>query len=112
MTTVPDIVDTIDHALDDWSTSADAMRWTPEAPTVRARPVVRLDLVEIARAFDAFGTAVRHLGETLNSNVSQWIVTLRRLLPPALDHDQHHPAPLCIDGHAYHQRQRNRRRRR
>lgn len=27
-----DILETIDHALDDWATSGDAMRWTPEPP--------------------------------------------------------------------------------
>lgn len=32
-----DVLDTIDHALRDWETSADAMRWNPK-PHTRRRP--------------------------------------------------------------------------
>lgn len=28
---------------------------------------------------------------------------------PKRRHDKHHPRPLCIDGRAYHQKRRNRR---
>lgn len=32
-----DVVDLIDHAVRDWETSGDAMRWTPEPPQVEPR---------------------------------------------------------------------------
>lgn len=41
----PAVLDMIDHAIDDWETSPDAMRWTPDPPPVLKGP-------DIARLFD------------------------------------------------------------
>lgn len=39
MSTADDVIDSIDHALQDWSASPDAMRWTPEpAPPRNSLP--------------------------------------------------------------------------
>lgn len=34
----PDIIGLIDNAIEDWETSDDAMRWTPDPPTGPRRP--------------------------------------------------------------------------
>lgn len=51
--------------------------------------------------------------EAMNE-VAEVLTRLRRVAPWVLDGapDAHHPRPLSIDGHAYHRRVRNRRKRR
>lgn len=119
-----DIVDTIDHALRDWETSPDAMRWAPTADADQAdadaahlsyafparwvlgmptAPFLTVDLQpfqdELARALEV---------------VLDWVIANRRLIDAwrgLPSYDDHHPKPLPINGQDYHRRRRARRRR-
>lgn len=58
-----DILDTIEHTLDDWATSDDAMRWTPEdqqPPDLTLRIVANVE--PFVRALVAFGDRIAELG--------------------------------------------------
>lgn len=45
------ILDTIDNAISDWGTSADAMRWTPEPPSPTPGPLIIVPTMDdLARA--------------------------------------------------------------
>lgn len=65
-----DVLALIDGALEDWSTSGDAMRWTPEAPVVprlRFEPPVltEADLARVRAGFRAFADSLSALAPTI-----------------------------------------------
>jgi hypothetical protein len=108
-----DILDAIDGAVHDWEVSSDAMRWSPDPPKSPpmprpqryARVNIRIDTsvfaAELRRMFDAVAAmapALERIGRALAKVCDQ--------------HDEHHPPPLSIDGHAYRRRSQARRRRR
>lgn len=101
------IIETIDEALNDWSVSGDAMRWTPDSSEIRHKlmgprmPRFTFDVRPFMEAMEKMAQALAAIELTC--------LHLGRLLEPP--RDRHHPRPLCIDGAAYHQRQRNRRKR-
>lgn len=124
-----DIIDAIDHAITDYETSGDAMRWTPEPPVdpperegqhvswieydeTQLWPVAPTD-DELAAAFDPLGNT-RDIIVVLQPHFGRFVEVMW---------DIHHalerlwqeirrngPAPLPIDGHEYRRRTRARRR--
>lgn len=134
------IVHAIDNALTDWALSDDAMRWTPD-PTDHAAgrqtspyvPIAvrigthfdflpqryALGMVQDAMAAAAdYEAAMSRFRVVMSVDTTQFRSAMQRLvdethlwrLPSRWD--KHHPRPLTIDGHAYHQRRKNRTRRR
>lgn len=126
------VVDSINHALNDYDLGPDAMRWTTDADTLPDpnpprmgwalvfdnRPLLVVATIDTTR----FVTAMRDLQRTLATTRER----ITRNLAPFIDrlyHDLQHqhgttrcrrcnptgnPPPLTIDGHAYHRRQRRR----
>lgn len=52
-----------------------------------------------------FARAMRQVAETM-SRID--FTKIRRLVDHAHGYDEHHPKPLCIDGHEYARRRRKR----
>lgn len=118
MTTTDDVLGSIDHALRDFDTSDDAMRWTPEPapplPQLRppgfARVVIRVDIApfmaavrSITKAFGRLGNMLAKYGHALG-NPDHDVVRCHRCRPYA------NPTPLR-HGPAYRARARRRTRR-
>ncbi|HEY9251582.1 MAG TPA: hypothetical protein VIP06_02905 [Nocardioides sp.] len=65
------ILDQIDQVLDDFATSPDAMRWTPEHHPKPTRPGILLELPRPERhpamPFEQIAATVRALGEVYNA---------------------------------------------
>ena len=115
------IIDTIDNALDDWQTSADAMRWTPDAE--HARPTMPRPTVAMVARFvvdmEPFRRAMEQIAKTIAETAERlrpWLEKFAHELP---EHDktrcarcspQANPPTLCIDGREYHRRRKGRRR--
>lgn len=77
MTHADDVLDSIDHALHDWDTSADAMRWTPEpipVPPQLDPEAVRLALVRV-------GEVATRAVEAYRSIFTQFAAKMADLLP-------------------------------
>jgi hypothetical protein len=132
---VTDILDTIDGALDDW-TSPDATRWAP-APPAKAPLAPPPGFLEITPAqADAFAAQLRQGFDQMRTyfqavarSLSKTAEELTRFFHDANPRAWHQrvgirrrhcrrcvPAsartlPLCIDGHEYRRRQRARVRR-
>lgn len=123
------VVDAIDNALSDWNTSPDAMRWTTEEQLVPYPRQARLhvDFGAFAEACRQAAAAYQRACELVAAQLADMVRVLthdrnHRLLHALRDYrgftrcdrcNPHaNPPPLCIDGHAYHQRRKNRRRRR
>lgn len=108
-----DILEAIDNAIDDWSVSHDAMRWTPETPEEPVRhewailpePVhtevpwppdlivgIGVQMAEFGAGIRAAMAALDAMGEALG-----------KALNAAAG-----PKPLPIDGHEYARRRRRR----
>jgi hypothetical protein len=107
MTTSDNVLDNIDHALHDWDTSPDAMRWTPEAPP---GPVPRFDPVVFAAAAnrfaDAYRAAMRGLVQKLNE-MSPVILRAFRLMQSFDADAQVRRSAMHSE---YHRRQKRRKR--
>jgi hypothetical protein len=77
MTNADGVLDQIDHALHDWDTSDDAMRWTPEPVPVQPQldpEAVRLALVRV-------GEVATRAMEAYRSIFTQFAAKMADLLP-------------------------------
>lgn len=109
-----DIIATIDHAIGDWETSPDAMRW---GPTVTPRPAGIL--IDLAPLVEAAQRVIRNMARILNNPAFRQIMAQLAAIERAraerytvsrrADTVFTCPVPLPIDGHAYHRRQQARR---
>lgn len=85
MTATNDVLDNIDHALHDWSTSPDAMRWTPE----RARTGLTPERVDaLSRVFRTFGAAVARGIKDLARSFEQAATAYARFAHKVMEHDR------------------------
>ncbi|TDC34201.1 hypothetical protein E1211_17795 [Micromonospora sp. 15K316] len=89
-TPAPSILDTIDNAIADWETSADAMRWTPEAPEQPTGLVIHTPTLEqlataaqIAAAGDVFARIGAHFEQIRRALEPAW-----RALAPLVEADR------------------------
>jgi hypothetical protein len=126
-----DILDQIDHVLDDDGTSVDAMRWTPEVapepptPPNPAAALQRFATVAIEVNLEPFLAAMRNAAQQVGAIMRRHKRTFHLVavaqLPPR-DRRRHlarcdqcnpraNPAPLPRAARGYHQRLRSRRRR-
>ena len=80
MTNSDDVLDSIDHALHDWDTSADAMRWTPVvAPEPTVVVNVTASMIRVADAMRDAQTKIARAFINMTSQVARLQVELRRL---------------------------------
>jgi hypothetical protein len=82
MTTSDNVLDNIDHALHDWDTSADAMRWTPE-PINAPQPTVMDITASMIRVAEVMRDAQEKLARAFTNMASQVVkiqAELRRLM--------------------------------
>lgn len=104
------VLATIDEALEDWTVSGDAMRWTPDSAAVEPTgpPVVTVDPQVIIQPFvDAMSRAAKQMARAL--------IPIQRTLARHREREaarRHQPIALRIDGHEYRRRQRARKGRR
>ncbi|MDF9718070.1 hypothetical protein INN71_02655 [Nocardioides sp. ChNu-153] len=110
-----DILAAIEGALDDWETSPDAMRWTPDPPPTQPTSVLGPRIASRAVTFrvhvdlSPFITAVTEAARAMAALMAG--LHIDPLSGVARPVDTHHPRPLPIDGAAYHRRRRARTRR-
>lgn len=107
------VVDAIDNALYDWETSADAMRWAPDAPRV---PQVQPPQITLTVDTAPFVEAMCRIAEAA-AEVAKKVAPVMRRIGADFARQQeraamrrHQPIPLSIDGHEYHRRRKGRRR--
>lgn len=118
MSTSEDVLEAIDNAVEDWETSGDAMRWTPEVPDIYAA-LGPERMAALQHAFRQVSVTVRVMVRQYTRAFGRMAHRLHRL--HAAQHPKEHlrcrtcrphanPAPLCIDGHEYNRRRRRRKR--
>jgi hypothetical protein len=112
MTTSDSVLDNIDHALHDWNTSPDAMRWRPEPPPAT------VDYKKMRIAFQVIGQHVQTQMRALNKAMQQVGKVYTQVAHRLMAHDRvrcrvcrpySNPKPLAF-GAEYHRRQKRRKR--
>ena len=106
-----DILETIDNALDDWTVSGDAMRWTGDPPPAPKFPPPRMAQFNISIDLRAFREAMAKIAEAMGPMVRA-VAKFQRDLDRMAAREaarRHQPVALCIDGHEYHRRRKDRR---
>lgn len=82
MSTADDVIDSIEHALKDWGTSPDAMRWTPGVPPAQ-RPTLT-PLPSIAGVINAhvipFQEAMRQVQEAINLSMRDVMAEISKMI--------------------------------
>jgi hypothetical protein len=110
MTNADGVLDQIDHALHDWDTSGDAMRWKPVPPPVT------VDYKRIRVAFQVIGEHVRTQMRAFEKAMRQVAKVYSPFLHQMTAHDRtrcstcrpySNPKPLAF-GAEYHRRQKRR----
>jgi len=117
MSQADDVLDNIDHALHDWATSADAMRWTPQQ---QPAPAFTPDQLEaFRRAFGAVGEVINRQMRVVAKAAQQVVKGYVKVAHRLMDHNRvrcrvcrpySNPKPLAF-GSEYHRRQKRRNRR-
>lgn len=82
MSNADGVLDQIDHALHDWDTSGDAMRWTPEPPPKPAAPTI-LDIsapmLRVATAVQEANAKIVRAFTNMAKQIVRLQVQIRRL---------------------------------
>lgn len=117
MTRADDVIDNIDHALHDWDTSPDAMRWTPESP-LRRPELTPAQIEALTRTFNTVGAAFARGMKQLAKTFQQAGRAYAKFAHRVMEHDRvrcrvcrpySNPRLLAL-GAEYHRRQKRRRR--
>ena len=101
------VLDQIDHALHDWGTSRDAMRWSPEAappPT----PVPAFDPVAFSTAVNRFAAAYREAMRGFALKLNEWSPVLSRAFRLMQQMDTEGQIRRSAMRREYHRRQKRR----
>ena len=112
MTHADDVLNSIDHALHDWDTSADAMRWTPEVPKPPAVPTVIDMLPSMVRVARVVQEANENLVRAFSNMVTQVVklqVQIRRLVDGQLEAEAQIRRSAMHTAYRRRQKRRNRR---
>ena len=110
MTNADGVLDQIDHALHDWDTSGDAMRWSAERPPTWP-PVPTFDPMAFSRAANRFAEAYRAAIRGLVQKINEMSPVILRAFRLMNEIDATVQARRSAMHQEYHRRQKRRNRR-